>query len=102
MEIVCYGTDGKILEVLTVTTKNPKAAICYEAGKFWQASFCGSCGNKGIASIIQINRSIGVLLSTMSWMYFGIAIALCAVNSNTSEKMIEQLGNWPILEDKQE
>lgn len=38
----------------------------------------------------------------MSWMYFGIAIALCAVNSNTSKKMIEQLGNWPIFEDKQE
>lgn len=37
MEIVFYGTDGKILEVLTVTTENPKAAICYEAGKCWQA-----------------------------------------------------------------
>lgn len=32
VEIVCYGTDGKTLEVLTVTSENPKAAICYEAG----------------------------------------------------------------------
>ena len=32
VEIVCYGTDGETLEVLTVTSENPKAAICYEAG----------------------------------------------------------------------
>ena len=38
----------------------------------------------------------------MSWVYIEIATALYAVNSDTSEKTIEQLGNWPILEDKQE
>ena len=32
VEIVCYGTDGETLEVLKVTSENPKAAICYEAG----------------------------------------------------------------------
>lgn len=32
VEIVCYGSDGKTLEVLTVTSENPKAVICYEAG----------------------------------------------------------------------
>ena len=32
VEIVCYGTDGEVLEVLPVTPENPKAAICYEAG----------------------------------------------------------------------
>lgn len=32
VEIVCYDTDGKTLEVLTVTPENPRAAICYGAG----------------------------------------------------------------------
>ncbi len=32
VEIVCYGTEGETLEVLTVTPENPKAAICYESG----------------------------------------------------------------------
>lgn len=32
VEIVCYGADGNTLEVLTVTSENPKAAICYETG----------------------------------------------------------------------
>lgn len=27
-----YGADGNTLEVLTVTSENPKAAICYGAG----------------------------------------------------------------------
>lgn len=32
VEIVCYGKDGEALEFLTVTSENPKAAICYDEG----------------------------------------------------------------------
>lgn len=32
VEIVCYGREGEILEVLTVTPADYKAVICYDAG----------------------------------------------------------------------
>lgn len=48
VEIVGYGTDGETLEVLTVTSENPKAAICYNADGQMLASSYGSCGNSGV------------------------------------------------------
>ena len=32
VEIVCYDTDGKELETLTVTPENPSAVICFDNG----------------------------------------------------------------------